>query len=37
MYILLTIPIVGTIFKDTALREQSVAETIWTEYVPEPR
>lgn len=23
--------------KDTALREQSVAETIWTEYVPEPR
>ena len=29
MYILLTIPIVGTIFKDTASREQSVVVTIW--------
>lgn len=28
MYILLTIPTVGTIFKDTALRDQSVVMTI---------
>ena len=35
MYVLPTIPTVGAIFKDAALREQSVAEIIWTVYVTE--
>ena len=29
MYTLPTVPTVGAIFKDTALRKQSAAETIW--------
>lgn len=32
MYALLTIPTVGAFFKDVALREQSVFETVWMVY-----
>lgn len=35
--ILLTSSTVGIIFKDTALTEQGIIETIWTVYMPEPR
>lgn len=30
MYVLPTIPTLGAIFKDAALREECVVETIWT-------
>ena len=35
MYVLPTVPTVGAIFKQEAMREQSV-DTIWTVYVTEP-
>lgn len=35
MYFLPTIPIVGTIFKDTTLRELAVVGNIWTVYMTE--
>ena len=34
-YVLLTVPMVGAIFKDAALRKQCVTDTIWKVYVAE--
>ena len=36
IYTLPTVPIGGAVFKEAALREQSVVGTIWMIYVPEP-
>ena len=36
-YPLPTVPTVGAVDKDTALREHRAVETIWTAYVTEPR
>jgi len=33
IYVLPSVPTVGTFFKTEALRDQCVVETIWTEYV----
>ena len=35
MYVLSTVPTVGAIFKDRALREQGFVETVWTAHVTE--
>ena len=36
MYVLPASPTIGTIFKDTALRQQCVVEIIWMEHMTEP-
>ena len=36
MYVLPTVLTVGAIFKDTALREQCVIESIWAVSIAEP-
>ena len=37
MHILPTVPTMGAVFKDGAMREQRVVETIWTVHTTEPR